>query len=152
MVKQKVSIQEGQRGIDKLSAYWQQLRGTRTMPTESEIEATELESVWDNCFLIRVDIGKSNYLYSYLGHTLLEALGYDAEEDEVLEKLVDPHSTQIIAMCDEVIRTGKPVVREDRFINRRNVEIRYRGGLVPLAGKFPDEISYILGTMDWKGY
>lgn len=151
-MKAAAKTSNAKRGIERLHQYWEQLRGSRPMPAEKEIEATELANVWDNCFLIKVNPGASNYLYSYLGHTLLEALGFDAEEDEVLEKLVDPHSTQIIALCDEVIRTDRPVIREDHFINRRNVEIRYRCCVVPLSGQFDGETAYILGTMDWKGY
>lgn len=139
---------------ERLKQYWQGLCGTHRFPSESRVDPAVIAEIWDYCFLVTVkqDGRASGYHYSYLGKSLLEVYGYDPSESGVVETLVDPHSTRLIPKLDEVCRTGVPVTDVGQFINNAHVEIRYRYCLLPLSGENPDEVAFILGTMDWKGY
>lgn len=139
---------------ERLTRYWQNLKGAERFPAESKIDPAAIADMWDYCFLITVkhDGRSEGYRYSYLGAALLEAYGYDQSETGVFETLVDPHSRTFIPKLDEVCRTGEAISADGRFTNADNIEIRYRCCLLPLFGEKPDEIAFILGTMDWKGY
>ena len=139
---------------EKLKQYWQELCGAHPFPAESRVDPAALADIWDYCFLVTVkqDGRAPDYRYSYLGKSLLEVYGYDPSESGVAETLVDPHNARLIPKLEEAYKTGAPVTDMGQFLNNAHVEIRYRCCLLPLSGENPDEVAFILGTMDWKGY
>ena len=132
---------------EKLTDYWQELRGDRPFPTESDINPDSLADIWDACFLIQVQ-GHS-FHYAYLGTSLIEAYGNDLTNRDVCDRLIEPASPAMVHKCAEVVKTKNKAVDESEFTNTLGMRIKYRSCLLPL-GDDAGEINYILGGMRWK--
>ncbi len=141
---------ESKRINEVLRAYWDELRGVRPYPMESEIDIDALEAIWDSCFLV-THTEKGDFVYTYLGRSLIEAYGGELDEKEICERLVFPSSAPLADKFNEVIGDGVPVVEEGEMVNTRNMIVRYRSVLLPLARE-GGEVGYIIGGMKWKEY
>lgn len=148
-------------GIEKritelLHKHWSDVKKDLPFPREALInpESEELKSIWDHCFLVRID--RTNiehpYAYIFLGEALVKAYGgEDASAREVCEALVYPSNMSMLHRFKEVADTMQPVNAEGEFTNSVGEEIRFRSELLPLAGQ-DGEVAYILGGMKWKVY
>jgi len=138
---------------ERLYDYWEQLRGGRVFPSESEINPDELLDIWPSCFLISIDdvTRRLGYRYSYLGESLIEAYGDDISNPDVALKLVSSVDAPMVGKFDEVIKTRQPVIDESQFVNLKLLNIRYRTCLLPLGVQERD-ITHIIGCMRWRAY
>ncbi len=137
-----------------LQAYWDDLRDSRPYPREDEIDMQDMADIWDSCFLIKCDPktdSEKPFTYTYLGQALIEAYGVDSREKDICEKLVYPTSMTMVGKFREVMLTGRPVEEESEFRNHKNMLIKYRSTLLPLADE-TGRIGFILGGMKWKAY
>lgn len=135
---------------ERLIEYWQELRGTKDFPSESDIDPSQIAPIWNACFLVQADAAQ-NYKYSYLGLSLIEAWGDDASSLGIGSHLIDPATASLIHKFKEVVDTKRPVIDEAEFINKKNMRIKYRACMLPL-GTAPNDVKYILGGMKWKAY
>ena len=138
---------------ERLRLYWDALRGMHLFPKEGEIDPDELEEIWPSCFLISLDAvtKRMGYRYSYLGSDLIEAYGEDANNPDVIMRLVTSSSMPMVQKFDEVVRTKAPVIDESEFVNLKHLHVRYRTCMLPLGT--PDgTVTHILGLMRWKSY
>lgn len=152
-MEQKKSVYTEKKRINELlEAYWNHLRGNRKFPLEKEINIEDLESIWDSCFLVKVNIHDTGqpYTYTYLGDSLIDAYGSDNER-EICERLVYPSSMSLVHKFKEVIETGKPVEEDNEFVNAKGVLIKYRSNILPL-GDEGGKIGYLIGGMKWKAF
>ncbi|TAE34779.1 MAG: PAS domain-containing protein [Alphaproteobacteria bacterium] len=137
---------------ERLQHYWESSRGDRTMPFESDIDTSQLEDVWDACFLIRVDEGNAPR-YVYMGTQLVEAYGDDIQARDVCERLAYPASTTMLHRIDEVISSKAIQYQEGEFINASGLRVCHRSILLPMATEHkPEDVAFILGGMRWKYY
>lgn len=136
-----------------LKSYWNELRGDRPFPNESEIDPDVLTEIWPSCFLISIDdvTRRLGYRYSYLGSDLIEAYGDDVQNPDVALRFLSTGSAPIVQKFDEVVREKKPVVDESHFINMKHLNIKYRTCMLPLGYK-DGKVSHIIGCMRWKAY
>jgi len=140
-----------QRINERLFEYWDKIRSGKPYPAEGDIDPSELEGVWDNCFLVKVNEKEHDgFKYSYLGISLIEAYGDDLTGQEICERLVEPNSDPLIKKFVEVRKSGKPVVDENEFKNRKNMLVKYRSCMLPLGTS--SGVDYIIGGMKWKAY
>ncbi|MCI5050430.1 MAG: PAS domain-containing protein [Rickettsiales bacterium] len=137
-----------------LMEYWVQKKGDRAFPLESEMDPSEMDDIWDSCFLVRIeDIEGAKYKYSYLGESLVEAYGDDIGNKEICEKLIYPTSMSLIHKFDEVVNTKQPVNEDSEFTNTKGMLIKFRSSMLPLGkDDAPDEVAFIIGGMKWKAY
>jgi len=138
---------------ERLQEYWNDLRGSRPFPEETEIDPDDLAEMWPSCFLISLDdvTRRHGYRYSYLGSDLIEAYGESANNPDTVLRLVSSSGGKMTEKLDEVVKEEKPVIDEAEFINSKRLHIRYRTCLLPL-GPRPGEVSHIIGCMRWKAY
>lgn len=148
-------MQERQRRITEyLLSYWEELRGDRPFPAESDVNPGDLEDIWESCFLVEVkgseDKGLS-FKYAYLGGDLIDAFGDDMTGREIFDELVDPKTRDLVRNLTEMVELGEPTIREAEFTNHNNMLIKYRKAMVPLSddGK---TINFILGGMKWRAF
>jgi len=146
-----------QRINEKLLSYWEEKKGSRLFPLESEINPDELEQVWDSCFLVSVDaahvaMNGSPYHYIYLGQSLVDAYGDDLGNRQVCEQLIYPGNMSLIHHFDEIVTTKQPANDESEFKNINNMLIKYRSCMMPLGKDNSDEVAYIIGGMKWKAF
>lgn len=139
---------DNKRITDILKEYWDTKRQGRLFPSESDIDAEDLKEIWQNCFLAEVKDGKFNY--DFFGSSIIEAYADDMEGEEVVEDLLYPENPQITNKFMEVLNAKVPVFYEGVFINKNNMDIKFRKILLPLGDN--SKIKYILGGMRWKAF
>ena len=139
-----------------LKSYWLELKGSKDYPRENEVSVSDLEPIWDSCFLVKLldipDKDGIEFSYIYLGKTLVEAYGDDYNEKEICERLVFPSSMSLLHKFRDIIATGKPADEESEFMNTQNMLVKYRSSMVPLGSNDGDGVGYILGGMKWKAF
>lgn len=141
----------GVRLTDRLEQYWRALKRTRRMPLEEEVQPSELQDIWDYCFV--VDARQSSHLaYSYLGKSLIDAYGDDMTGKEIAEMLVYPHPESLFQAFQKVVATGESLYDEGEFDSERWGKVRYRCGIFPLASNNGESVTYLIGGMRWKIY
>lgn len=142
-----------QRINECLLEYWTQKKGDRLFPKEGEIDPGEIDEIWDSCFLVRTDEGEgSDYQYTYLGQSLVEAYGDDLNNKEVCEKLIYPTCMSLVHKFDEVREKKQPVTEESEFTNTKGMLIKFRSCMLPLGKEGSDDVSFIIGGMKWKAF
>jgi hypothetical protein len=140
------------RSHEILTQYWQQLKGARPFPAESEIDPEALQEIWRSCFLISIDdvTRRIGYRYSYLGEDLIEAYGDDVKNPDVALRLISTNSLPIVQKFDEVVHSHQPAIDESQFVNLKHLNIRYRTCILPLGES--GKVTHLLGCMRWKLY
>ena len=138
---------------DELLAYWKNLCGDRLFPHESDIEADDINDMWDYCFLISLDdvVKRIGYRYSYMGKALVGAFGDDPNNPDMALRLLSSTKVPCIKKIDEVIKEKHPVIDEGEFVNAHHMNVRYRTCIVPL-GYEDGQVSHLFGVMRWKAY
>ncbi len=141
------------RAHDALREYWNKLRGVREFPHESEIEPDDIAEIWDSCFLISIDevTNRIGYRYSYLGSDLVAAFGDNAENPDVALRLLSTARVPNANKMTEAIQTKQPVIDDAEFVNKQNMNIRYRTCIVPF-GYENGQVSHLFGVMRWRAY
>lgn len=133
--------------------YWDELRGSRPFPRESEIDPDSLNDIWESCFLISNDdvTRRIGYRYSFLGRDLLGAFGDDMTNHDAALRLLSTARVPNARKFDEVLMEKHPVIDEADFVNLMGMRIRYRACLLPL-GLENGEVTHLIGCMRWKAY
>ncbi len=140
-----------QRINETLLEYWHDKASGDNLPCEVDIDPDAFGDLWNHCFLVKIE-NDSKYRYIYMGDAIIEAYGDDLTGHEVCEKLVGEIEEPLIKEFQKVRSVKQPIQEESSFINRRQMEIRYRSCLLPLRGDNSEEVRYILGGMKWKAY
>lgn len=135
---------------EQLEHYWNELRGARPMPLESDIVIASLKEIWDHCFLVNVHPDK--FAYSYLGPQLIEAYGDDLTGKEIAQTLLEPHPASLYKKFQQVQSSGKPTIDENEFKNSRGQPVKYRACILPLGSHGHTGVAFLLGGMKWKAY
>ncbi|PIR34639.1 MAG: hypothetical protein COV36_00360 [Alphaproteobacteria bacterium CG11_big_fil_rev_8_21_14_0_20_44_7] len=141
-------MSDHQRITDRLREYWESLCQGNDMPSEDQIDSEEISDIWDSCYLVVKENGK--YHYSFLGESIIEAYGDNLEGEEVVENEIYPESPGVINKFQEIEEAKEPLLFEGVFINKNNMDIKFRKILLPL-GK-DGNVEYILGGMRWKAF
>lgn len=138
-----------QRINEQLEKYWNQVKGARPMPLETDINLSDLKEIWDYCFLVNVH-SPDRYAYSHLGNKLIEAYGDDITGKEIAETLLEQHPDSLFSQFNKVVESKKPGIDENEFKNSRGMLIKYRACILPLGTEGHAEVAYLLGGMKWK--
>ena len=138
---------------EKLRAYWDKLRDEKAFPSERNFNPSDIEDIWDSCFLVHVADAKihGGYRYAYLGQHLIEAFGDNYTDREVSAKLIDPNTSPIAKHFEQVTKTQAPIVVDDEFTDKSGMVIKYRSCMLPL-GEAPAPANYIIGGIKWKAF
>jgi hypothetical protein len=134
----------------RLFRYWQELRGMRNMPVETDIDPEELGEDWDHCFLLQSrDVANiQDYNFTYLGSNIMHAY-FDRELDEHNEFMVGPNAYRLSTHFDRVLETRAPVLDEGEFLTVQGRRVLFRQVLLPL-GTEDKGIEAIFGGMNCK--
>lgn len=136
-----------QRITDALKTYWEEQKGERKFPSEQEINAQDIEGIWEHCFLVRVDTNGA-FAYEFLGQSIMEAYADDTVGEHIIEDQLYPESPGILNKFAEVVESGEPLFYEGVFINKNNVDIKFRKILLPLGDD--GKVKHLIGGMRWK--
>lgn len=128
-----------------LLQYWNQLRGERSFPLETEIDPDQISTVWDHCFLLQVRDIKHvlDYNFTYLGPDLVRAY-----ENGVLDRfngrMISPDAHRSADLFNRVIETADPLLDEGEYINPLGKMVKFRQAFLPI-GHEDGKIHAILG-------
>jgi hypothetical protein len=138
---------------ERLLGYWRHLKGERPYPREDEVDPETLSDIWDSCFLVEVmePTHAGGYRYAYMGPSLIQAYGDDWTNKDIAQRLLEPHTQELMHKFEKVVQSRSPVHDESEFDNAGRVHIKYRSCMLPL-GKSPGKVDYILGVMRWRAY
>jgi len=53
-----------------IKKHWEFIKNDRSFPSESEIHKSQLEKVWENCFIVKADnscVSHEDYKYIFMG-------------------------------------------------------------------------------------
>ena len=134
----------------RLLRYWQELRGNRAMPIETDIDPDRLGADWDYCFLLQSrDVANiQDYNFTYLGAKIMKAY-FDKAIDEHNQFMVGPNAYRLSGHFSRVIETAAPVVDEGEFATLHGRRVLYRQVLLPL-GTHQGKVEAIFGGMNYK--
>lgn len=135
---------------ERLISYWNEIRGERIMPLESDINMDALKEEWPHCFLVSVHPDK--FAYTYLGPQLVEAYGDDFTGREITETLLFPHPKPLFAQLQQAAQESKPRENQGEFVNAQGMHIKYRTCILPLGAHGHSSVAFLLGGMNWKAY
>ena len=128
--------------------HWNLVRGDNFIPSEQDLDADILESLLDNCFLIKATELRSSghHDYVYIGQNIVSAYGSNVTHPKDSHD-IDPLSHK--NKFAEVIKTRTPVMDEGEFVNKDGHLVKYRQCLVPL-GRDGRTVESIFGGMRFK--
>lgn len=134
----------------QLVHYWQQVKGDRILPPESDIDSDELAAQWDDCFHIHLHEGKgvadTSFSYSYVGSHLLPVF-IEGRGDAAHLLSLPPEKLR--AAYSEMQMTKLPVIESAEEYRVEGRYMKYRQCLLPL-GTGKGEIQSIFGGMRYK--
>lgn len=138
----------------RLSKYWKEIYNTKgRLPMESDLDADELDDIWDNCFLlnIKIDSEKNQIkgVYSYLGSSLLEAYGCNLTGEDFFNSMISSNNPDVAHKFTLSINVKEPVIAEGAFTNGDGAEIFYRQIFLPLCDE-SGNVTHVFGGMKWK--
>ena len=135
----------------RLMAYWEKMRGERTMPTENDVNPDgDIIDMWDDCFLIHTaDIDMQDYNFVYLGANIQMILtgGIGDDPSRAWKSL---NVKRLAPAFQQVIDSKAPVIDEGETLNDANQLVKYRQCLLPLGED--DKVLAIFGGMRCKIY
>lgn len=134
----------------RLKQYWDLLREERAFPSEKEINQEDIQSIWDNCFIVKADNSckKEDYQYKYLGTNIIIASGEDLTGRKVCA-LNAPEAGHLANKYEKVLATKRPVIDEGSITLSKREVVQYRQILLPL-GDDGINITSILGGMSYR--
>lgn len=135
---------------DILRGYWESKLEGRPYPAEDDISGTELNDIWEDCFMIEVLDGGKKFKYEYLGDNITVAYADDLEGKEVIEDLLYPESPGVLIKFNETMQGCLPLEYEGAFINKNNADIKFRKILLPVGSN--GKVKFILGGMRWRAF
>ncbi|MCH2037966.1 MAG: PAS domain-containing protein [Rickettsiales bacterium] len=137
----------------RLVSYWKEIYNTKgVFPKESDIDADDLEDIWDNCFLLNIKINPENKqikgVYSYLGASLLEAYGCNFTGEDFYSSMISANNPDVAHKFMLSINAREPVIAEGSFVNGAGMEILYRQCFLPLCND-SGIVTHVFGGMKW---
>lgn len=149
-----MTVSQSKRINEILQQYWEGISAGRTFPMEQDFNPDEVDSIWDSCFLVRVEGEADNptFRYVYLGESLVEAYGDDLTNKEICEKLVYPGSMALVQTFREILSKKTAQMQDSEFVNAHRQVIKFRACMCPLGKDNASQVAYIVGGMKWKAF
>lgn len=134
-----------------LISYWDDLRGSRTMPVEDDIDPNHaaLQDIWYQCFIVQVrDFAHKDFNYTYLGPGIIDAYR---------EELVEHHASDIVSLSaaklmnvyQQIVRERRPLLHCGEFTDNNGHLVKFRQCLLPFGR---DKVDVIFGHMTYQLY
>jgi len=129
--------------------YWASLLGDRALPSIEDLNPSEIQDFGSHSVLLDFTSGIDDPTIAFLGTALAAQCDVTAPISRasqiparsLLSRLTD-HYLQIIA-------NAAPIGFEAEFTNQRDVEIMYRGIMMPFSTD-DDTIDFVYGVINWK--
>jgi len=130
--------------LASLLAYWQQRRGSRTMPARADIEPADLKTLLPNIFMVDVEYAPFRLRYRLIGSALVDVLGHDIK-GKYLDEMPLLFRTFAAGAYEEVLKVQGPCYKEVKGI-AAYFRVAYKRLLLPLSTD-GQTINIILGAI-----
>lgn len=134
--------------IETLKNYWEAKKGENAFPELYDMSEGELEEIWNNCFI--AEVSNNKFVYETMGESVIDAYELNMQGLEVTEDLLYPESPNPVHKMIEVLNAKEPVIYDGAFINRENVDIKFRKILLPLGEN--GKVTHIFGGIIWQAF
>jgi hypothetical protein len=137
------------RMINRIAAYWEEIRGDRQFPAMTDIDPARLEEVKSNCFVLDVSESVDEPVIRFVGEVLAEN-GVVARAGESLASV--PKRSLFGRISEhylECVANGAPVGIEAEFDNEKGATVLYRGVVVPFSDD-GQTIDFVLGAINFR--
>ena len=134
----------------KLNRYWKKLSGQKPFPAEHDINPSDIEDMWDYCFIIKADNScqKGDFEYKYLGQNISNA--YRGELYQVnIDALINMNAGHLEHEYEKVLAWKRPVISNSETTIGMDKLLKYRQILLPL-GDDGVNINAIIGCMSYR--
>lgn len=117
--------------LQEIFAHWRSLKGDGTLPLASKIDPIDLRAHLGNLFMVRVENGGEEFVYSLIGTKIAETLTRDSTGRRVEETFPQDHP--ILALYRLITRERRPV-RTHGQLNWVDKDYkRFESVMLPLA-------------------
>jgi len=137
------------RMINRVAAYWDEIRGDQHFPAMTDIEPPRLDDIKSNCFVLDVSKSVEEPIIRFVGDALSEN-GKVARAGESLNTV--SKRTLFGRVSDhflECVANGAPVGIEAEFDDETGETIMYRGVLLPFSDN-GTTVDFVLGAINFK--
>ena len=147
----RVDLKSGseRRMINRLAAYWEELRGDRHFPALTDIDHARLEEVRSTCFVLDVGTSVEQPVIRFVGETLSENGSVAEAGDTVASVSKRSLLGRISEHYLECVANGAPVGIEAEFDDEEGETILYRGVVLPFSDD-GETIDFVLGAINFK--
>ncbi len=129
--------------------HWASLLQDRSFPSIEDLDPDSLEDFGPYSVLLDFTAGIEDASVHYLGKKLAVECG----DDDVIEKLSDVPSRSLLSRITDhymqILANQAPIGFEAEFVNQRNINVLYRGILLPYSSD-NETIDFIYGVINWK--
>ncbi len=137
-----------QRKTFLLLSYWNSISEENKIPNISQVSVGQMHDLWDYTFVLNVE-NKSEPVFTHFGSELAEIFGSDFNNQTLEEARSHPVISDFYVFMDEVWVMQTPVSHCAETKNH-DERLVYRNLLAPLSGDNENEISYMIGTTNFK--
>ena len=96
--------------------YWEEKRGTRTMPSRADIDPIELKRFLPGIMLLDVVEDARRYVYRLVGTREVAMRGRDPTGQSIVQGFFGPSLENSLAFADAVVQGRVPVFRSGAFV------------------------------------
>lgn len=134
---------------ERVLRYWENIRGRRDMPEESDIDPDKLGRDWPHCFLLQTrDIDHiEQFNFTYLGDAIAKRYVDSGIDPENLH-LIGPNAFYLAPLFKKVVETRKPHIEHNFFYTQTGQKVFFRQCLLPLGTK--KKVEAIFGAVLFK--
>ena len=144
-----------QRLSDRLTSYWNDIRGDAEMPDFSRLNSSTISEIWQQCILFTVqhsDDGKSAPTLSFynIGEKLEPIYGKNLFGKMFSAQRRHFQGANIITKINVMIQRPKPLFEEGEFVNENNKLVKYRSCLLPFGTN--GVVTHVVAGLSWKEF
>ena len=129
--------------------HWASLLDNRNFPSIEDLDPEALPDFGPHSVLLDFTGGIENPTIQFLGETLAQECGTDAEIHTLADVPARSLLSRITDHYMQILANQAPIGFEAEFVNQREKTILYRGILLPFSSD-DDTIDFIYGVINWK--
>ena len=129
--------------------HWAGLLDNRNFPSIEDLDPEALPDFGPHSVLLDFTAGIENPTIQFLGATLAQECGTDAEIHTLADVPARSLLSRITDHYMQILANQAPIGFEAEFVNQRERTILYRGILLPFSSD-DDTIDFIYGVINWK--
>jgi len=129
--------------------HWASLLDNRNFPSIEDLDPEALPDFGPHSVLLDFTGGIENPTIQFLGATLAQECGTDAEIHTLADVPARSLLSRITDHYMQILANQAPIGFEAEFVNQREKTILYRGILLPFSSD-DDTIDFIYGVINWK--